>query len=316
MADVRDRAQLILITGLILAVSFVVLTLLLNTVIYTENLASRGVDTGGSEAIEYQTVVVHGLGELVDGENDAEHQSQSEVRERVENGTSGFNETVTASYLERGVVADVSNLSLDDGRLLRQTDPSRAFTNRTGTANWTLATGVEDTRSFVVTVSNPSGSTPGTDAFNVSLVSLGGDRWSVYVYEDGGALELAVQNVSDGSPTLDVCGPISEPARIDLTRGTVNGEPCGALVFGNGISPGAVYDIEFRRGDHIQGTYNLTVNTATAGTSVESQNFETVASGTSPYEVPAIYSAHVDVHYVTADLRYRAEVRIARGEPP
>ncbi|MFC7080626.1 DUF7261 family protein [Halorussus caseinilyticus] len=38
----RDRGQLILVTGLAIAVMLVALVLLLNTVIYTQNLATRG----------------------------------------------------------------------------------------------------------------------------------------------------------------------------------------------------------------------------------------------------------------------------------
>jgi len=84
MADVnRDRGQLIILTGLIVAVTMVAMVLLLNTAIYTENLASRGADQSGREAVEYRATVVDGVGELIDEENGREHGSYSDVRTKV-----------------------------------------------------------------------------------------------------------------------------------------------------------------------------------------------------------------------------------------
>jgi len=61
----EDRAQLILITGLTLAVILVAVVLILNTVIYTENLATRGVDAGGGEAIDFRDGAVEDVTEIM-----------------------------------------------------------------------------------------------------------------------------------------------------------------------------------------------------------------------------------------------------------
>lgn len=53
----RDRAQLILVSGLMIAVTMLILVLLLNTVIYTENVATRGIDSDVGEAAEVQVVI-------------------------------------------------------------------------------------------------------------------------------------------------------------------------------------------------------------------------------------------------------------------
>lgn len=49
-----DRGQLILISGLTLAVTLLILVLLLNTAIYTENVATRGIDSDIGDAAEFQ----------------------------------------------------------------------------------------------------------------------------------------------------------------------------------------------------------------------------------------------------------------------
>ncbi|MCL7418278.1 MAG: hypothetical protein M8354_10625, partial [Halalkalicoccus sp.] len=65
-----DRGQLILVTGVTIAVILVALVVLLNTVIYTENLATRGIDSGADDALEYRATVVGSVGELIEYENE------------------------------------------------------------------------------------------------------------------------------------------------------------------------------------------------------------------------------------------------------
>ena len=53
-ASTRDRGQMILVGAFALSMTFVALALLLNSAVYTENLASRSIDAGASEAIEFR----------------------------------------------------------------------------------------------------------------------------------------------------------------------------------------------------------------------------------------------------------------------
>lgn len=65
MADVSDRAQLILVSGLTIAVTLLVLVVLLNTVIYTENVASRGMDSGVGDARSIHETIVDETGGIL-----------------------------------------------------------------------------------------------------------------------------------------------------------------------------------------------------------------------------------------------------------
>lgn len=72
MEDVSyDRGQLILITGLVIAVVLVSTVLILNTAIYTENLATRSTGDDTSEAIEFQNVVIDGSTEILQNETNS-----------------------------------------------------------------------------------------------------------------------------------------------------------------------------------------------------------------------------------------------------
>lgn len=71
MEDVNhDRGQLILITGLVIAVVLVGTVMILNTAIYTENLATRDTGDDTSEAIEFRNVVIDGSTEILRNETE------------------------------------------------------------------------------------------------------------------------------------------------------------------------------------------------------------------------------------------------------
>lgn len=73
MEDVsHDRGQLILITGLVIAVVLVGTVMILNTAIYTENLATRDTGDDTSEAIEFRNVVIDGTREILGNENETD----------------------------------------------------------------------------------------------------------------------------------------------------------------------------------------------------------------------------------------------------
>lgn len=327
MADVkrRDRGQIILIVGLAVALTFVVLTLLINTVIYTENLASRSTDIGGGEAIEYQQSAVTGVGGLVDEENRNEYTDHENVRENVSAGIDEIDRLVTLQLVQQSSSASSTNVTLHNGSLLRQTDDARNMTSGGGgspfSANWTLAKDISNTRQYSMTVSGDleDTSSPETEAFAVVLEeSSGVDTWELYVYNDSGSgvPKLAVKNGTQSTPTRDVCSasvPSTIPFTMNLTAGTVEGESCPTIQFAKGIQP--PYDVKYRYGNRSAGTYNLTVNVTGSSSEIEDGNFHDVGAGDSPYHVPAVYSTSFEVTYRTARITYRNRVRAAPGEP-
>lgn len=318
MADVsviRERGQLILVTGLLVAVAIVGLVLLLNTAIYTENLASRGADQSGREVVEYRATVVDGVGGLIDVENDQEHGDWDSVNDSVKLGIDQIDNRTARSYATGGTIVRIdqsaSSLALHKGRLIRQTNSSREFTNKSGTGtDWTLATGVEDTRDVRMTVKRSSlVRTNASDAVaeGAFTVRAGGTAWRAMIYQNGSTDDISVA-VHDGVAADQVCSLDAPTATVDLTRGTINGSDCPGLVFAEDVPPG--YDIEYRDGGNATGTYDLTVNTTTTGALNDGRT-----NPTSPFWVPAVYSAMFDIHFQTPRLTYRTTVRVAPGEP-
>ena len=315
MANVgRDRGQLILVTGLLVAVAIVALVVLLNTAIYTENLASRGADQSGREAIEFRSTVADGVGGLIDAENDREHGSQGAVEANVTAGIESIDDHVARDYGIGGVVVGIndSTVNVHAGRLIRQNE-SGAFEGNAGGSDWVLASGVADTRAFVLTVDRSSlneanvTSASSSGAFHV-LVDGGGPQWNVYVYRNRSTPNDVTVATDAGGTVAEHCTVDASEVTIDVTGGTVGGNACPGLRWAEGASP--PYDLEFRNGNNASGTYDLTVNTTTTGSVNDGRS-----NPTAPYWVPAVYSVEFEAYYRSPTLAYRTTVRVAPGEP-
>lgn len=314
MADLTgphtDRGQLLLIAGFAIAVAIVALVLLLNTAIYTENLATRSVDTGESDAIAYRNAVQRSLWPAVSEVNDGDNATRTERIRNASDRVDRVAEMTARRHLLKGTAATVTNRTYHNGTRLVQTDTNRTVTP-TGaptTANWTMASDTGDVRAAELNITGGLESTTDPDdAFRLVVVGDSGDEWRVYVYEDSmtGDPTIAVKN---GTAPIDdgICaGQFTGPPRLNLTAGTVNGTDCSALAFGSGIDE--PYDsLLIRYGNRTTANYTLTTNT-TLSPAVD-PNFDDSPTATSPYQVPIVYSIHADVVHKSAELTYRARI--------
>lgn len=314
MADVRklmsgphSRGQLIIITGLVIAVSLVALTLLLNTAIFTENLASRGTAVGGENALEYQQTAKVTTADLMIAVHNQEFDSFDKAKTNVSDGINTFDQTQTERYAEVGTSVNITNISFHEGERLRQTNASRNFSSDSFSEDWELASGVNDLRRFTLNFHSVNET---SDPINGSFVlKIDNTNWNLFVYNNSSESNdptIAVTN--DSVTTQEVCSPGDNfPLVLNLTAATVNGEHCSDLEFSKSTS--SDYRIDFERGGDATGTYNLTIN----GTESEDMNFNSVG-GDSPYMYPVVYSSHFDVRFETEELTYRSTVRVAPGE--
>ncbi|QSG15123.1 DUF7261 family protein [Halapricum desulfuricans] len=291
----NSRGQVMLIAAFVLAVSFLAVAVMLNAVIYSENLATRGEDARGSEAIAYRADIADGAGQLLEYAND----NGTAFNDRTE----AFNRTLRPMYNDTarvqaidGIATDLSVRSISEGTLVAQRDPTRNFTNANGNEEWTLVENAAGTRAFRINVTNQGALASSTgDAFTVN-VSDGTDEWSVSIYGNSTNTTVAV----DGSSICTV-GPTPS---IDVTRGEINGKPCDPLVFASGVA--GDYAIEFDDADAIVGTVSLVTNT----TDYDTDNYDSDA----PRVEAVIYSATLHLRHASADHVYATDVRVAPGE--
>ena len=294
MAEVRDRAQLILVAGLALAVLFVVLALLVNTAIYTENVATRGVDPGG-EALEYRGAAVSTVGGLIDAENaDSSHGSVSDVEYALGDGVSEVDESLYRQFASRGASTSLDNSSIEttEGVLIRETEVD-------GFANWTE--GVNQSRAFVVDFDPeemPTVNDPQNESFRIDL-----DDRELYVYVENGNLSVA----TDDDPEDPICTTddweSDETIEFDVTAERFDGEPCRF----DWPDP---EEITFANGGNASGTYSLTVDPDDDASEVVDDLTDLGVNATE-----AVYDVRVNLRYDSKDLSYESTVRIAPGEP-
>lgn len=279
----RDRGQLILVGGILLAVLFVALALLVNTAIYTDNVATRGGDSAG-EALEYQAGVVNSIGGLIDAENaHGGHTDVSNIAQTVEDGAVHIDTAVQQNHLRRGAAASVSVQSDSDNRtsglLIREAGAGEFHSweaNATGVRGFT----------FELDPDNMTAEEP---------LTIDLDRTSLQVNYTGG--DVAVEN-SSGDTVCSVDG--GDTVHFDVTGKSLDGEPCQF----EWPEFGEDSEIAFENGSNAGGSYELTV-------AEESKD-----NVTGPEVSDALYSLNVvEIRFDSPEVSYETTVRIAPGEP-
>ncbi|MFC7098599.1 hypothetical protein [Halobaculum marinum] len=311
-----DRGQLVLVTGLALAVVLVALVLLANTAIYTENLATRDNGVGEHDALGYRASVIDGVGGIVERENAAEYDDRSELTANVSDGVATFDDLLRGSAARgaAGARADTDAATYVNGTLVRHTDDTRAFESNQSTSDWTVVGDTEGVRAFVATVDRASLATTEADslsgAFTV-VVDNGTERWRAYLYRNASTDHVAVAVRPPGAAgASEVCSVDAVTATVDFTRGTLAGDPCRGLDWAAGTS--GEFDLRFDNGTNAVGTYDLTAESRADELVLATVNPDPV--GGSPYHVPAVYAVEIPIRYQTTELVYGETVRVAPGE--
>lgn len=322
----RERAQLFLVAAIGLAVTFVALALVLNTAIFTENLASRGSDTtAGPEAVRYSTEATDGIEPLIEKVNYNNNTTHAHLHANLSAGVTGWS---NASGRLSAVDAKSSNLSGStvNGTRIVQDATGRNFTDANENDDWLLAGDVSGTRGFWLNVSRsdlnsteqselpPSGSEA---VFHVQFTDDAGDDWRIYVYQNANnANEVNVTVEEPSSGITGSCSAVGEHVVINITDATVGDNACSPLAFLPLIP--TPYQLSYNDttfsggvgGDTVAGTYELIVDTP----SVSGGNFHDDDAGESPYTTPAIYSLTLEMRYEGPRVFYNSSVRLAPGE--
>jgi hypothetical protein len=309
----RDRGQLFLVGALSLAVVFVALALVLNSAIYTENLATREADIGADETLTFVAATEDAVGDLVRYENANRGSVDATF---VQAGVASIDDRSRQFHARHGRWTAVRYVSLQQGTQLLQ-DVDRQYTSTAGAnADWELASGVSQMRSFQQRVEVGSltdrslvGTLIGSPVFRTVVTGQSGDSYTVFLWRDAGANEAYV-TVRDPSGTERTCthtyDTTTDVVTVDVTDGTFAGARCPPLEFFDAIDP--PYTIEYVEGDEVSGTWDLVVSgTPTAA------NYG--APGDGPYTQAGIYSVTVDVTARSSEVTFETRLVVQPGDP-
>lgn len=345
----RDRAQLIVIGAFALAVSLVALALVLNTAIYTHNLASRG-NGGATESAQFLPQAERGAGSIVENVN-AEHAGEPYTdlttthyetqlgnwSDAMARGAATNSQLVSVAPASSSPTADVEGVRIAD-----DADGGSPFQPAFGTpSDWLVATDVR-LRNYAGTVNRTDTATVSSvdlaldplnlNAFVAEFVDADGDTWQValYVHDTDNRVTAKVERPNGNTLT---CSAPGETVRFDLTSGLLGNEPCQAFSFVERMD--GLVDVHYYNGDQVEGQYSLVVDrtvasestengsmthpvdVANVGTQCDGPTYETASSaGTgTPYVSPAIYAVDVQVSHRNPAATYEGRLRVAPHEP-
>ena len=307
----RDRGQLLLVGALALAVLFVALALLLNTAIYTGNLAARDASGDATPAIEYVSAARSAGADAVYSVNRRNNTNATELNRAFTATTNRWDDLAAHHRAVAGVIADVDVTGTTNGTRIQQDDASRSFTNDTGAADWTVVdgSGITSVRSMRFAVDNSTltpidnaGNATTEPVFRVDSTSDVETR-SAYIYYNATGDNPEVL-VDDTNETVCAAGSVTDGTFVvDVPNESVGGERCQAL---GGIDddPDA---IKYGNGDAAGGSYTMVIDEPPSSLSLSDLN----APGTgSPYWTDAIYAANLTVTYRTAEIDYAATIEV------
>lgn len=296
MADVGDRAQIILVIGLVLAVMFVALSLVLNTAIFTENLATRSNDGVSDGAIEFHHDAIASTQDAIEYAN----ANDATLEASVENSVRDYNRLSLNHSARNGKVTNVTVNRTYEGRHIWQATDS-TFESSNPDEDWTLANDVSGTREFRMNVEPTSACTDLSNCFFVEFDD-GSDPMRMYLnLTDDNHAKVSVEN----STVSQSCEGDSSQVSINITAGTISGDSCSAFSLLQTVEK--PYDIHYRNAANATGTYDLTVNS----TSLPA-NYGIVDS--EPQSEVVLYSVWIDITYNHPDLRYSNTVEVTPEE--
>lgn len=309
MADLAtERGQIILIAAFVMAVTFVSLALVVNSAIFTENLASRGETAGSDDALVVRHEVQQSVGQSIEYANTYDTTSEERQAANVTESVATISDSLTSQQAETGKLVVIDGpTAFENGTRIRDNASAggstfeNASTGGAPQPDWVVVENVERTRAFEMNLSDASG-------FAVTLAETSGtDRWQMAVTESSNDFTVTV---SESGATVGSCtvGP-RRSVRIDVTGGLVGGDPCPYLHFGRGID--GQYDLYYNDSDDVTGNYTMVVGED----DYASANLTGSRTDGDPYTSHAIYAADVTYRYDGPSIVYNTTVRVAPGEP-
>ncbi len=298
-----DRGQLLLVGAVVIAISLVAVVVILNTVLYTENVTNSEPIAVTGDARDVALVVRGDIEPLVHRANyDERHDSVGASRTAVNESVAEYETLLGVTVAERTPASfhvELSNQTVGEGI---EHDSGGAFVDAGNRADWTVAQNA-DVRRYVLSVNRSSLASSQSDAFRIG-VSEGSEDWNLSVFRQGTDV---VFRTSGSTVSPSTCAVSSERVRIDVRNGSASG--C-LFSFAQGV--GDDYDLVYRNADNASGTYSILFNGTGATIPSTSVN---AGSSDAPYRTHVVYELDARLTYTSPELTYRTTINATLYEP-
>lgn len=315
MADLRgpsDRGQLLVITGISIALLLVLLALALNTAVFGEVHVPSTDDNVQEErtVVQYQDSAERGVAPLISPVND-DADTPEALEDALADEIAAWNQTASDPYAGDGVVVRTSlaepHFEVD------VTHKSGDFTNASDAPNWGVVEDLTSIDEYEMTanddelVQTNESASLGT-SFNLSVAGGSGNEWVMTVYESNDNQDIIVR--TDGSDNTKCSVDDQTNVTIDFVDSNI--EECADDDFISFLEDPALeapYTVEHSNGDNASGAYDIV-----ADGEFDSDDYYAEGSGSSPRFSPTVVAADVKVEYRSADVNYQTVIRVDPGE--
>jgi hypothetical protein len=261
----RERAQLILVGSLAIALVIIGLTVLVNTILFTESVGSGSLDNRIQEAQEFDSEAIDGVRSLVFRISHADRNlTETELRANVARNVTSFSRAIGESYASTRPVAvtvDYSNASEIGTRIVQ--DHDAPITDNSANPTWSPF-GPEKTVGWL-SLNVDVGETD-TDPFFANATNATSGRWvNVSVSRLPNGNVSVVSNVSDAPNTVRECAPARGRVLLDVYEGRSLTSATGTCSFTGTSALDPPYDLAFEHGDNLVGKYSLVTRESVPG---------------------------------------------------
>lgn len=297
-----ERAQLVLAGSIAVALVLISMTLVLNSVVYTENIAGgSSVEVTGDVNEFDREARRNTAGLTIRTNHGTKYDSQSAVRDDLSSHFANYSRILTESYADTGSV--YVNVTYEDttefgSRIVQSEDAN--FSRDDGTPQWTPFDSDNDLGWFVANfeIENVSESTP----FVVEFTNSTGSTLRLE-FEKSPTNELEVTSILDGNTESDVeCTPSRGRVLLNVVDGESYNGDCEFESLGLLDPPYS--QLRFDNGESARGKYDFVVdNSSDIHPFIGSCSSE---PANRPCEALAAWTVEVTIQYETNDISYEA----------
>ncbi|WP_096390419.1 hypothetical protein [Halopenitus persicus] len=314
-----DRAQLLIVGAIGIAILLTVLALALNTAVYGEVYVAQTDDNLQDErgAIQYRHSVDRAVTGLI-GANPGNPPEYDDLESDLRADVDRWNDLTKREHVADDAVtsASITDVTFRSRIVQDETKSFATQSDRSNRSNWTVADDVSAVEAFELRVHDDSlastdDCTPGGDCFTLEVEGGGGKTWRLFANTTASDAGVAVTvESSDGATT---CETTESTASVNVTAGTFDdgaGTECSFTSFlDDDLDP--PYTVRYANADNATGTYDLTVGGKIVADTIDAD--DRYGTSGSPRIEARIETATVAVEYRSPDLTYRTEFRVEGG---
>ncbi|KXS41221.1 hypothetical protein HWN40_00060 [Methanolobus zinderi] len=240
MKKMNEAGQIILIAGFIIGIGIVVLTIMLNNIVYASNTASESsIETN---VFDYSNVVKTTTEAYEKAYVDARNGSSIDGN-KFNSYMTNYSERMVKSYSLSGFIFSLENDTLQDAYF---TENGLAD----GNDDWVVIERVNNTDSFLLSIPNSSNLGNESNKFVIEINNQSSSIWSATMFNSSGNINLTIYNSSSILKSEN-----SSFSEINITGNEIDG--INSNLHFNSQTANQTYTIKFINGSQAMGTFMI-----------------------------------------------------------